>query len=203
MNIAKFLSNNEIYYLEHNKNPSICTVETRNITYLLVNDGGRVYDLDNTYNTVNEDLNSVRYHSPAYDSEFFIKTLEVSDAKKIFPTTLKTFENLDVLVDNINEAILATGISEATDVYSYTLDDNNTILELIKTTVDGDIFYREGNDWVEVSTEDDAPTIFDQKVVDIDSSLLEKAITNYDTNQAEGTDQTLDDVSTYVSVLSK
>lgn len=203
MKIANFLANNEIYYLEHNKLPGVCTVETRNIDYLLVNVGDRVFQLDNTYNTVKEDLTSVMYHSPDYDSEFYLQILELNDATKIFPNSLKTFNNFDVLVDNIKEAILATGTTESSDTFSYTIDTNNNVLELIKITADGDIAYRENGDWTLLSPDEEAPTIFDQKIVDVDPTLLEKAITNYDTNQVEGTDQTLEDVSEYVSVLSK
>lgn len=203
MEIAQFLTNNEIYYLEHNKVPSVCTVETRNINVLYIDVGDRVFEIDDTYIIKSESSNSALYASAMYDSEFYIKILELTDAPKVFPNTLKTFNDFDVFVNTINEVILTTTAPDNVDVYSYTLDTNDNVLELIKTTVDGDLAFRENNDWTVISVDDESPTIFGQKIVDVDSNFIEKAITNYDTNQSKGKDLTLADVSEYVSVLAK
>lgn len=202
MQKTNFLKNDVLYFVEHNNLPGVGKVETRNDDVLLIETGGRVYHIDETYN-MTETSTSVTYDKPEWDSTFTIRFLELDDASKIFPDSIKTFNDIDSLTLAAQDSLMASGLEapkELTDTYSFSVDEENNVLELIQTSVDGDISYRNNNNWVKLNPDDDAPTIFNQKLIDVDPNDLDSAIKVWDLSESGGNDLTLEDIKPFASV---
>lgn len=191
-----------MFYIEHNGEPGVGTLETRNEDSLTINVGGKGYMVDDSYE-YKESQNSVTYNKPAWQSSFTIRFLELSDAEKLFPDSIKTFNDIESLTLSAQEALLSDGqqVEPApTDVISFTVDNNNNVLELIKTTADGDIFYRSGNAWVMVGQDEDIPTIFDQTVIDVDKVEVDNALKLWDESETTGKDISYEEIRPLASI---
>lgn len=119
--------------------------------------------------------------------DMLLTKLSVSDAKKIFPHTIRKFKTVDSLVASVKKEIMDSNsytpiIDETGETVSITVDASGNVLELIRADVDGELYYRSNEDWVLVGEDDDAPTIFDQSVIDIDVNDIDRAIEYYDKN---------------------
>jgi hypothetical protein len=202
MKKATFLRNNEMFYIEHNGMPGVGTLETRDEDVLTIRVGGKGYTVDDSYE-YSESNGSVTYNKPAWKSSFTIRFLELSDADKLFPGSIKTFNDIESLTLSAQEALLSDGYQAdkpATDIVSFTVDNNNNVLELIKTTDDGDIFYRSSNDWVMVGQDEEIPTIFDQIVIDVDDVEIENAIKLWDESELTGKDISYEEIRPLASI---
>lgn len=115
---------------------------------------------------------------------YYLKELTLDDVDKIFPNTIRTFESVESLEDFVVELLhreMSYIVPEVNDTtYSFTVDDNDTVLELIYTNPDGDMFYRSDGDWVIIGVDDEMPTVFDQVLIDILPEDSEKAIEFWD-----------------------
>jgi hypothetical protein len=67
---------------------------------------------------------------------------------------------------------------------------------LIKDDGDGNLFYRDNNEWVEVKKDDEMPGLYDKEMVDIDRPKIGEAIKLFD----EGNDLTKADVASLLQV---
>lgn len=203
MKKADFLHNNIMFYIEHNGEPGVGKLETRNENYIMVNVGGKSYIVDDSYE-VSETNNSVTYNKTEWKSSFTIRNLELSDADRLFPNAIKTFNDIESLTLSAQEALLSDGYQvdkEPTDIISFTVDNNNNVLELIKTTTDGDIFYRAENSWVMVGQDEDIPTIFEQIVIDVDKTEIENALKLWDESEVTGKDISYDEIRPLASIV--
>lgn len=202
MKKANFLRNNMMFYIEHNSEPGVGKLETRNEDFLVINVGGKGYTVDDTYQ-YSEANGSVTYNKPDWKSSFTIRFLELSDAEKLFPNSIKTFNDLESLTLSAQEALLSDGYqvdNEPTDIISFTVDDNNNVLELIKTTTSGDIFYRSNDEWVMVGQDEEIPTIFEQIVIDVDQNEIENALKLWDESETTGKDIAYNEIRPLASI---
>lgn len=121
--------------------------------------------------------------------DILLSKLSVSDAKMIFPHTIRKFKSVDSLVASVTKEIMDSNsytpvIDETGETVSITVDASGAVLELIRADEQGELYYRSGGDWVLVGEDDDAPTIFDQIVIDIEVEDIDRAIEYYDKNIA-------------------
>lgn len=203
MRKAPFLNNKELFFIEHNGIPGVGKLEVRNENFITIKVGGKGYQVDENYE-VTETSNSITYNNIEQKSSFTIRFLELSDADKLFPDAIKTFNDIDSLTLTAQEALLSDGFAvepEPTDIISFTVDDNNNVLELIKTTVDGDIFYRSAAGWVMVGQNEDIPTIFDQKVIDVDTNEIESATNLWDEAESLGKELAYDEIRPFAGIV--
>lgn len=120
-------------------------------------------------------------------SEIMLKSLSLGDAKTIFPDTIKKFKSVDSLTASVTKEIMnansyTPAVESTEDVLSFTVDADDNVLELVRVTSEGEMYYREAADWVLVGEDEDAPTIFDQTMIDIDAEEVDLAVDYYDTN---------------------
>lgn len=202
MRKANFLTSNMLFYIEHNGLPGVGMLDTADPESIMIRTGGRAYLIDDSFE-FSENSDSVTYNNPNTRSSFMIRFLELSDADTLFPNTIKTFNDIDSLTLSAQEALMADGMkpaAESADVYSFTIDNNNNVLELIKTTTAGDILYRTNGDWVMVGQDEEIPTIFDQTVIDIDNTELDNAIKMWDESETTGKDISYDEIRPLASI---
>lgn len=202
MRKANFLKSNMLFYIEHNGDPGVGTIDTADPESIMIRTGGKGYVIDSTFEA-SEGPDSITYNKPEWKSSFTIRFLELSDAEKLFPDSIKTFTDIDSLTLSAQEALMATGYeqtNEAAETVSFTLDDNNNVLELIKTTEAGDILYRSNSAWVMVGQDEEMPTIFDQKLIDVDAVEIENAIAVWDDVEATGKDISYDEIRPFASI---
>ena len=61
---------------------------------------------------------------------------------------------------------------EPKEEFSFTLDDLDNVLELVKITLEEDMFHRARGEWVEIGSDDEMPTIFDRTMLNIEPSEI-------------------------------
>ncbi len=202
MRKANFLTSNMLFYIEHNGQPGVGLVDTADPNSIMIRTGGRGYVIDDSFE-VTETSNSITYNKPEMKSSFMIRFLELSDSDSLFPNAIKMFNDIDSLTLSAQEALMADGMKpteENVETYSFTVDTNNNVLELIKTTVAGDILYRSNNDWVMVGQDEEMPTIFDQKLIDIDKIEIETATALWDQKEVNGEDISYEEIQPLASI---
>lgn len=202
MRKANFLTSNMLFYIEHNGEPGVGTVNTADPQSLMIETGGRAYRIDNTFECT-EGTDSVTYNRPGISSSFMIRFLELSDAEVLFPNSIKIFNDIDSLTLSAQEALMASGYEptdESVETVSFTIDDNNNVLELIKTTQAGDILYRTNGAWTMVGQDEEIPTIFDQKLIDVDKIEIENATAVWDDAETTGKDISYEEIRPFASI---
>jgi hypothetical protein len=173
------ITENTVYRLDHNGEVSVAYIQNRPEAYqVMVYDTGRVWDIAGYVS--HSTRNGLRYEAGDSYFEFSPLTLEV--ASEIFPNTKRTFKDLAVLEKYARKAIDMEDAyevnTEPDETISFTVSENEAVLELIKVENEtGSLFYWSDDDqWVEVGEDDDAPTIFDQEVIDIERDDIPEAI---------------------------
>lgn len=84
------------------------------------------------------------------------------------------------------------------DTVSFSLDDtpDQSVLELIKDDGDGNLFYRDDENWVEITKDDELPGFFDKELVDVEQEKIGEAIKLFD----KGDDLNRADIASLLSV---
>lgn len=202
MRKANFLTSNMLFYIEHNGEPGVGMVDTADPESIMIRTGGRGYLIDSSFEC-SETSDSVTYNKSEYNSSFMIRFLELSDAEKLFPNSIKTFNDIDSLTLSAQEALMASGYeqtNENAETISFTVDSNNNVLELIKTTGAGDILYRANGSWVMLGQDEEMPTIFDQKLIDVDAIEIENATAVWDDAETTGKDISYEEIRPFASI---
>jgi ABC-type lipoprotein release transport system permease subunit len=86
------------------------------------------------------------------------------------------------------------------EVISFTVDEQDNVLALIKVTDTGDLFNWEGEDWIEVDVDDDNPNIFDQTVIDVEREDIGAALELWKESVANGSPLTKEDILTLAAL---
>jgi hypothetical protein len=81
-----------------------------------------------------------------------------------------------------------------TDTIAFTIDEDGSVLELIKSDADG-VFIRENGGWAEVNTDQEQPTVDDQEWLD----TTEAGIAFWDSLSEDERDITREDVLEYTA----
>ena len=138
-------------------------------------------------------------------SELLLTQLSLSDAKTIFPNTIRKFKSVDSLVASVSKEIMNSNSynvnSDTASTISITVGEDDTVLELIRVDEDGELYYRNDGDWTQVSEDDDIPTIFDQSVIDIDPDDADRAIEYYDENVSATDDISKEDMLEFAALV--
>jgi hypothetical protein len=202
MRKANFLTSNMLFYIEHNGDPGVGMVDTADPQSIMIRTGGRGFLIDDTFE-YSETEDSVTYNKTEWQSSFTIRFLKLSDAEVLFPNAIKTFNDIDSLTLSAQEALMASGFEqadEAAETFSFTVDNNNNVLELIKTTEAGDILYRTNGGWTMLGQDEEAPTIFDQKLIDIDKIEVDNATAVWDDAEDTGKDISYEEIRPFASI---
>src|SRR5215217_7431212 len=96
MRKANFLTSNMLFYIEHNGEPGVGMVDTADPESIMIRTGGQGYLINDTFE-FSETSDSVTYNKPEWNSSFMIRFLELSDAEKLFPNSIKVFNDIDSL----------------------------------------------------------------------------------------------------------
>lgn len=175
----KNLEEGTIYRLDHNGRISFAYTETQSVRDISVYDTHRVWDITGYEKTETE--NGLRYQGGESYYEFSPLTLETS--REVFSDSIRVFKDLKVLERYARKAIdMADSYAVNTapeEVISFTFDDEDNVLALIKVTNSGDMFYWVGEDWVEVGEDDDLPNIYDRSLIDVEREDIGEAIELY------------------------
>lgn len=188
------LVENTIYRLDHNGFASVAYV-VFDPAETIVYDTNRAWDITGWEESRFPD--AIRYS--AGDSYFEFSRLVLEDVPEIFPHTIRTFKDLESLTEFakkvINMADSYTPNTEPDDEVSFTLDDEDNVLALIKVeNEDGSMFYWENGDWVEIG-EDEAPeNVFERNLIDVEQQDIGNAIRFWTEAQADGSAPTKEDI---------
>ena len=138
-------------------------------------------------------------------SELLLSQLSLSDAKTIFPNTIRKFKSVDSLVASVSKEIMNSNSynvsSDTGSTISITVGEDGTVLELIRVDEDGELYYRTDRNWTQVSEDDDMPTIYDQSVIDIDPDDADLAIEYYDENVSAIEDISKEDMLEFAALV--
>lgn len=165
----------------------------------------RVNKLDPSYSIRENDdgleLSSTLDNYPVY----YLKNLSLEDTRKIFPESHREFESIDVMEEFVAKKLLeemSYTVPEVNDTtYSFTLDDNDTVLEMIYTNPDGDMFYRSDGEWVEIGVDDEMPTVFDRLLIDVLPEDNEKAVEFWDNASQNENDVTKAEITKFAALV--
>lgn len=188
------LEENTIYRLDHNGYTSVAHV-VLDPAETIVYDTNRAWDITGWEKS--EFGDSIRYSAGRAYFEFSRLVLE--DVPEIFPDTIRTFKDLESLTEFskkvIDMADSYTPNTEPDDSVSFTTDDQDNVLALIKVENEsGAMFYWANEDWEEIG-EDEAPEdIFDRTLIDVEQEDIGKAIRFWAEAQAEGSTPTKEDI---------
>lgn len=185
-----FVNDRTAYALTHNGNEGFALPPAVNGDVITIADGSRVFVIDDTYQvTIGRDpsKNAITFISPDYSSTFALRRVNLDDAKSAFPNTPRVFTSPEDLEEKIAMA-LENGLSydgpadESDDpTVSFTVDGDEA-LELIKVDNEGNMFYRDKGDWVEVQNDGNYPNIYDRDLIDIEPADVDKAVALWDSS---------------------
>jgi hypothetical protein len=169
---------------------------------LRVEDTNRIYYI---YDTMKRDQTETGLRFEVSEDtyiEFSPLTLEV--AHEIYPNTIRVFNDLAVLERYARRSIaMSDSYTENVapeEVISFTVDEQDNVLALIKVTDTGDLFNWEGEDWIEVDVDDDNPNIFDQTVIDVEREDIGAALELWKESVANGSPLTKEDILTLAAL---
>lgn len=133
----------------------------------------------------------IRFRSPLGTSVTFSE-LTLDSALAVFPNTRRTFTNIESLAAMAKKVInMADSYEVNTDpdeTVSFTISIEGTVAAIIKTTKDGNLFTFVGGDWVEITEDDEAPTVFDLEVLDIEPEDIGAALDKWKESEDSGSD---------------
>lgn len=179
----KILENNKIYRMDRDGKISFALIEDHDEDGMLVFGGGHAISLEGKTEIETED--GLRYENGDSYMEFSPLTLEA--APEVFKNTIRVFNDLAVLETFARREIhLANSYTVNTvpdEVISFTVNDEDNVLALIKTTEDGDLFKWEGEDWVQLGEDEEDPSVFEQEVIDVERVDIENAINLWKSGQ--------------------
>lgn len=179
----KILEENKVYRLDRDGSISFAIVEDRGSEGKIVFGLGHPIDL--TGRTEIETEDGLRFEGDGSYMEFSPLTLET--APEVFKGTIRVFNDLSVLETFARREIRLADSYEVNtvpdEVISFTVDEEDKVLALIKTTEAGDLFKWEGEDWVEIGEDDDDPSIFEQEVIDVERTDIGDAINLWKSGQ--------------------
>ena len=194
------LEDNKIYRLDHNGIISYAYVEDRP----LIEDYA-VFDTNRAWSMagyISEETESGLRFSKG-ESFFEFSPLTLESATEVFPRTIRKFKDLAVLETfarrEIDMAESYTPNTVPEETISFTVSDEDEVLALIKVTDTGDMFYFV-DDWVEVTGEEDLPTIYDQQVIDVEREDIGAALELWKESVANGTTLTKEDILTLAAL---
>ena len=189
------LEENVIYRLDHNGHTSVAHVMENADGSTIVYDSNRAWDITGWEKTSDED--SIRYSAGGAYFEFSRLVLE--DAAEIFPHTKRIFKDLDTLIKfakkAINMADSYTPNTEPDETISFTVDDGENVLALIRVeNATGDIAYWSNGDWVAVGEDEEPAHVFDQTLIDVEQEDIGSAIRFWEDAQASGQPISAEDI---------
>jgi hypothetical protein len=175
-----------VYTVDHNGIPSF--------GYLRDDEGIVAYDLVRAWDLSEWDATQKGSQTTfkQYDAFYSIRPVELEDAKTVFPELIRTFPDVESLQNFAKKAIaLSDSYTPNTvpdETVSFTIDDDGTVLDLIRVTENGEMYARDNIQWTRLEGEDH-PTIIDKDLVDIDPDDVVAAIKMWD--DASGSGSTL------------
>lgn len=147
---------------------------------IVFSNGSRTYGLDETYESNISEDGYVVFHSDTYDSTFEIRELTLDDVEYAYGiheidrfSTLEEFK--EQLYTDLQWSSGSLGEAEFVDqpdvTFSFTIDDDGNILELIKSDDEG-VWVRENGDWILTDSNDPNDTIWDKEWLDVSEDAI-------------------------------
>lgn len=197
----KTLDDNTVYRLDHNGDITVAVAENFE-QGLRVRDTNKIYYLSET--TERSQTETGLRFEVGEGSYFDFSPLTLEDAHQIYPYTIRTFKDLTILERFARRDIaMADSYAENTapeEVVSFTVDEQDNVLDLIKVEDNGDLFHWVGEDWVKVGEDEDIPTIFDQIVIDVEREDIGSALELWKDSLLNGTPLTKEDILTLAAL---
>lgn len=171
--------------------------DTGHLESLILLTNNRAHDLTYMTSTAAKDGGVIFTFggTPSYT----LTPLELGDEKDVWVKGQKTFPTLEDLTAYSQKAIdLADNyIPNVPDEQSlaFTKDGKGNVLELIMDNADGDLFYRENGEWVQLHADNDYPTIYDRDTIEVDPDDIDSALKFWDA--AQSTDADVKDEQVY------
>lgn len=187
----------KIYYVDHNGIPAFGYLRTTEDHDTIAYDTDRVWNLSQWVAAPSK--GGVTFTRG--DSSYSIRPVQLGDATTVFPNLIRTFlstESLEAFARK--EIALSDSYTPNTlpdEVVSFTIDDgkNGKVLELIRETLEGQLYVRENHNWTRL-TGDDHPTIMDKDLVRVEPEDIPTAVQVWDKASEQGSDLTRNDILT-------
>ena len=174
-----------IYFVDHNGAPSFGYLQDYGADGVRAYDFARVWDLSG-WDVEEQGGQTVFKQDDAY---YAIRPVELADARTVFPDIIRTFRDVESLQTFLKKELALsdsyTPNTEPDETISFTIDDDGTVLELIRVTAEGEMYARDNGGWVRLQGEDH-PTIIDKDLVDIDPDDIPEAIKTWDEANSSG-----------------
>lgn len=164
-------------------------------------DSNRVFNVTD-YNVSASD-DEIKFYKD--DSYFTLSPVDLDTPKEVIGETERTFPTLDhveeLAVSMIKNAGSYTPNTHPDETVYFTYDDKGRVLELVKIDEGGGLFYWEDGDWQEVGPDDEAPTIFDQPMMQVEQTDIGLAIEFWRKAQEDGEDVKKADITRFAALV--
>jgi hypothetical protein len=182
-NIEAFVPG-EVYFVNHNGQPDFGYLQDYD-GQVFAYDTARVWPLLGWEMTQKGDTTTFSRG----DSFYSVRPVQLDDTKTVFPTLIRTFRDVPSLQQFVKKMIAQdntyTVNTDPDETISFTIDDDGTVLELIRVTDEGEMYARDNGGWVRLQGEDH-PTIVDKDLVDVGPDDIPEAIKTWDAANTAG-----------------
>lgn len=133
-----------------------------------------------------------------------LKELTLADVQEFYTGSVRTFDDVTKGEQYIRRDILTNNYAEQFDApfsgLTVTFSDDGKALELTREDEEGNLFYRESSDWVEV-TDSDMPTIFDRRYISIQPEDSDAIVSLWDEARSDETDLHEEDITPFAAFI--
>jgi hypothetical protein len=200
--IDSFAAADTPYREDHNGVIGVAKLRSWGDGHVVIYDNNRAFDVSGYKVSASHD--SIKFYSDDFDSYFELSPLTLETPQEVWPGSVRTYPTLDhveeMAVTAIKNADSYTPNTPDPEVVDFTLDDKGNVLELLKTTDDGDMFYWENGDWQPVTKDGDYPTIYDRPLLEVERDDIGLAIQFWTKAQESGQHVTKDDVTRFAKL---
>lgn len=195
------LEENTIYRLDHNGLASVAYVSVDTDGTTIVYDTNRAWDITGWKEESFDD--SIRYTQQG-GAYFEFSPLVLEDAHEIFPNTIRTFKDIESFTEFCKKVIEMadsyTPNTEPEETVSFTVDDGDNVLALIKVENDGSAMFKWDNgDWSKIGEDEEPEDVFDQTLIDVEQTDIGDAIKFWTDAQASGQPISKEDILNFAA----
>lgn len=202
--VARFANSDTPFREDHNGVIGVARLRQYPNGTTIIEDNNRAFEV--TRYSVSASDDSIKFFLDDGDdgSYFVLSPLTLETPQEVWPGATRTFPTLDhveeMAVTALKNADSYTPNEAPPEIVDFTLDDKGNVLELLKTTDDGDMFYWENGDWQQVKNEGDYPTIYDRPLLEVERDDIGLAIQFWTKAQESGQHVTKDDVTRFAKL---
>lgn len=142
---------------------------------------------------------------PELPFSYELRELTLADVQEFYEGSVRTFDSVENGEKYIRRDLLSNDYSEKVDTpfagLTVTLSEDGEALELTREDEEGNLFYRDNEDWTEVTDPDEMPTIFDKRFISIEPEDSDAIVALWDESLEDGTELFEEDIRPFAAFI--